>query len=59
MLARYILHNYLMGVDLDSELLEEVDHELLNSMNHMVVLFQTRQLRIEMQEFIHSLANAI
>jgi len=46
-LATCILQNYLMGVDPDRELIEEVDRELLNSMNRMAVIFQTQQVRVE------------
>ena len=45
-LAACILHNYLMGVDPDMELIEEVNRELL-LMNQTVVTFQTQQVRVE------------
>jgi len=59
-LAACILHNYLMGVDPDRELIEEVDHELLSSNESFggYLSNSTSESR-EMEEFGDSLANAM
>ena len=60
MLAACILHNYLMGVDPDRELIEEVDRELLssNELYGSCLSNSTSESR-EMEEFRDSLANSM